>query len=245
MIPALLFLLYLLPSPPPNEAREGDAEFVRMDYARAKILYTSTLASARDSAAILWRLARLSVCSGDVTKGDEREGCYREAVEYARRCVRADSNLAQGHTWLAASLGNVAMFEGSKTKVRLSNEIKYELDRALALDSTDDVAYSILGTFYLALGNISWIERQLANIFLGSLPPGGYQEAEVALRRAVSLAPAVMRHWFELGMVYVAENRDKDAREAFSVASQLPEGVASDVRRKQRALEWLNKISKD
>jgi len=90
----------------------------------------------------------------------------------------------------AAALGNIAMFEGSKGKVRLCNEIKQELDRALDLDSLDDVAYSIMGSFYLALGKVSWIERQLASVFLGSLPDGGFEEAEAALRRAIAIAPA-------------------------------------------------------
>jgi len=245
MIGTLLMLLFLVPSPGTPPVREGDAEFVRMDYPRAKSLYESALASAKDSAAVLWRLSRLYVCTGDVAKGTEREECYRVAVDYARRCVRADSTLAQGHTWLAASLGNVAMYEGSKAKIRLSHEIKMELDRAVALDSTDDIAYSVMGSFYLALGDISWIERQLATIFLGSLPAGGYQEAEVALRRAVALAPGMIRHQYELGMVYIAEKREKEAREAFSVVTRLPTSMASDIRRKVRAQEWLEKLSTD
>ena len=160
----------------------GDEEFARLEYARAEETYDSALAAAADSAQYLWRLSRLYVCMGDMAERERKEETYRTAVAYAERCIRADSTIAQGHTWKAAALGNIAMFEGSKGKVRLCNEIKRELDRAIALDSLDDVAYSILGSFYLALGKVGWFERQIATVFLGSLPDGGFEEAEAPVQ---------------------------------------------------------------
>ena len=223
----------------------GDTEFALMHYERAEVEYDSARTASADSAQYLWRLARLFVCRGDMAEHDAREQTYRTAVEYAERCIRADSTIAAGHTWKAAALGNIAMFEGSKEKVRLCNEIKGELDRAVALDSLDDVAYSIMGSFYLALANVSWIERQLASIFLGSLPDGGFPEAEAALHRAIAIAPAVVRHWYELGTVYREEGKKKDAIEAFKVASNLPSTVASDGRTRERALRWIDRLGEE
>lgn len=223
----------------------GDAEFAQMDYTHAERAYDSACALSADSAQYLWRLARLYVCRGDVAEKDQREESYRTAAAYAARCIRSDSLLAAGHTWRAAALGNLAMFEGSKAKVRLCTEIKRELDLAVALDSTDDVAYSIMGSFYIALGKVSWIERQLAAVFLGSLPEGGYPEAEVALGRAVRLAPLVMRHRFELGNLYLAQDREKEACEEFRRASTLPVVLASDERTRRRALEWVKRLTED
>ena len=214
-----------------------------MDYAAALVRYDSLARFSPDSAEVFWRLARVNICVGDISPRDQREEIYRSAELWARRSIAANPALAAGHTWLAAALGDIAMFEGSKTKVRLCNEIKGELDRALALDSTDDVAYSILGSFYLALGRVSWIERQLAAIFLGSLPDGGYEEAEAALQHAIRLAPTAIRHWFELGMVYDAEGKTGDALTAFQQVGKLQPALASDRRRQSRAAELVTRLS--
>jgi tetratricopeptide (TPR) repeat protein len=216
-----------------------------MDYAQALARYDSLSRISPDSAQAFWRLARVHICMGDVSPRDQREEIYRSAARWARRCIAANPSLAAGHTWLAAALGDIAMFEGSKTKVQLCNEIKGELDRALALDSTDAVAYSILGSFYLALGRVSWIERQLAAVFLGSLPNGGYEEAEAALQNAVRLAPNAIRHWFELGMVYYAEGKTGDALAAFRQVGKLQPALASDQRRQSRAAEWVTRLSEE
>lgn len=223
----------------------GDAEFVRLEYGRAAEVYDSARAVAPDSAQYLWRLARLYVCVGDMTEREQREETYRKAAAYAVRCIQADSNIAEGHTWKAAALGNIAMFEGSKGKVRLCNEIKQELDRAITLDSLDDVAYSIMGSFYLALGKVSWIERQLASVFLGSLPDGGFEEAEAALRRAIAIAPGIVRHRFELALVFKEEGKTREAIESFRMAAELTTTVASDPRTKDRALRMAAKLEEE
>ncbi len=244
MIFLLLFLFPLGAAASESRPYPGDMEFTLMDYQQAEARYDSALTVSADSAKLLWRLARLYVVRGNVAEGDAKEPLFRIAGEYARRCVRADSTVAAGHTWLAAALGNIAMFEGSKAKVRLSTEIKKELDLAIALDGTDDVAYSIMGSFYLALGNVSWVERQLASIFLGSLPDGGYEESEIALRRAITLAPNVIRHRHEIGLLYIAEGRRQEAREAFAVVSKLPSVLGSDTGMKTHAAEWVKELEK-
>ncbi len=78
------------------------------------------------------------------------------------------------------------------------------------------------------MGGISWIERQLANLLLGGIPDGGYPEAEAALRRAVALAPHVMRHQYEIGMLYRDWDRIDEAKEIMRRAAHMPITVKSD-----------------
>ncbi len=208
----------------------GDKEFGCICYPEAAHLYDSLLTRSPHDAQALWRLARVYLCMGDVAPDNQVESYYRQAEQFARQCIAADSAIAEGHTWLAASLGSIAMFEGGKRKVQLTNEIKHELEIALRLDPRDDVAYSILGSFYRALGNISWFERQLASVFLGTLPEGGRPEAETALKHAIEIAPNVMRHRFELGMLYEESDRLADARQEFQAVMNLPVLLARDRR---------------
>jgi tetratricopeptide (TPR) repeat protein len=223
----------------------GDDAFTRMDYPAAIAVYESLVVARPADPQVQWRLARAHVFMGDVSRGEEKKEAYLTAERHAREAMRIDSNLAESNTWLAAALGNTAMYEGSKKKVALATEIKRLLEQSIRLNPRDDIAYSILGTFYLALGNVSWLERTLANLLLGSLPDGGYPEAETALKQAIDLAPHVVRHRFELGMVYTKMDRDDDARREFEFCVSNPIQMASDRRRVERAKEWLEENPAD
>jgi tetratricopeptide (TPR) repeat protein len=240
---ALFFFLTLVPLRVPSDAKfPGDDEFVRGEYANAVAAYDSVITTGNAQAQALWRLARVHVCLADVADHELKELLYRKAEKYARECISTDSTLSEGHSWLAVALGNIATFQGSKTKVELCNEIKFHLDRAIALNPSDDVAYSILGSFYLALGNVSWLERQLASLFLGSLPDGGYDDARRALQTAIRLAPNVIRHHYELATTYRLMGRTEDAVAEYKVSVELPPMLASDPRTQQRAREWIERL---
>ncbi|MFN0158345.1 MAG: tetratricopeptide repeat protein [Bacteroidota bacterium] len=238
-----VFLLLVIPNSLPSLLERGDQEFARMNYPAAEIIYVAALGTTADSAGLLWRLARVYVCMGEVATPDQKPDLYRRAEVFAQRSILADSMESEGHTWRAAALGNIAMFEGAKTKVSLCHVIKQELECSIRLNPEDDIAYSILGSFYRALGNVSWIERQLAAAFLGSLPEGGYDESERALRKAIALAPGVIRHHFELGELYMEQDRYREALEEFRQVLILPVLLASDERTQLSAAGLIKSIS--
>jgi tetratricopeptide (TPR) repeat protein len=228
---------------PLSRLAAGDDAFVRMEYASAVDFYTAALDQHPDDPDVLWRLARVHVCRGEVLEGDERTAECKEAEMFARRCIEQDSTKPEGHCWLAAALGYLALDAGRKDQLRFSHELVHEVNATLALNPNDDAAYSILGSFYRALGNVSWFQRQLAAIFLGKVPEGGYEEAEVALKKAISLAPDVMRHQYELGVLYIDMGRRDEARKVLENAATLPIKVAIDRPRLRRIRELLQELS--
>ena len=213
---------------PASLIQAGDAEFLAINYDGALSFYHSALALEPDNPDVHWRLARVYVTAGEVAPAGDRRGCYQKAEFHARRCTELDPETAEGHTWLAAALGNRALFEGGRTKIELANQIKAELDRALALRQDDDVTYSILGSYYFAVGSVSWFERQLASVFLTSVPEGGYEEAEAAFLKANELAPDAPRHRFELGKLYLDWGREEEGRRMLESALRLPISAAGD-----------------
>lgn len=214
--------------------QRGDAQFIKQEYFSAIASYEEHLKHNTEDAEALWRIARALISIGDVAPKQDREQHFRNAEQYATRAVKSDSMNSDAHTWRAVTLGYIALFEGSKTKVRLCNEIKHELDAAIRLNPKNDVAYSIYGTFYRTLGKVTWYERTLANLLLGGLPDGGYSEAERALKKAIELSPTLIRHHFELGMVYLETERTEEARKVFTEALKLPVLLASDHQRIER-----------
>lgn len=236
---SVVLLLMLRLSDLPGAIASGDQAFARIDYPEAVRRYEAALAEHPAEPELLWRLARVYVCSGEVASEDERRAMFLSAEKFARQCIAADSSSAPGHTWLAGALGYIALDEGVTRKVALSRELLQEALRALDLNPNDDAAYSIIGSFYRALGNAGWLQRTIAEVFLGSVPKGGYEEAESALQNAIRIAPGIMRHRYELGVLYLDMGRTEDARASLTEAIALPVLTAIDRPRLAKARELL------
>lgn len=221
----------------------ADAAFYSMDYPTAVTGYETVLQSRPDDPQILWRLARVQVCLAEVQDDVQRKTTCEVAEGYARRCIRADAALAEGHTWLAAALGYIALSEGSRRQAEITREILAETDRALELDPQDDAALSIRGSVFRALGNVGWVKRQFASLLFGGVPSGGYEEAEAALKQAIALAPDVMRHSYELGVLYLDWGRKDDARRVLEQALSMPIRVAIDRPRHEKIKLFLSQLA--
>jgi tetratricopeptide (TPR) repeat protein len=241
MIGVLGFLLLMFD--PAANVSLGDAAFLQIDYATAIAAYEEQLPPFPNDAELLWRLARVYVCTGEVKENGEGEPYFKKAEQFARHCIRVDSTKVEGHTWLAATLGYLALHAGVKEQVRFTGEMHEEIKRSLALDPNNDAACSMLGSMYRALANVSWVQRQLAAIFVGSIPQGGFEEGETALKKAIALAPDVMRHHYELGVLYLDCGKKEEGRAALVRAATLPIRVAIDRPRFEKIkalLEMLN-----
>jgi tetratricopeptide (TPR) repeat protein len=217
----------------------GDAAFLQIDYPAAIVAYEEQLERFPNDPELLWRLARVHVCAGEVKENGEGEPLFHKAEVYARRCIQLDSANAEGHTWLAAALGYRALNAGMKDQVRLTNEMHDEIQTALALDPSNDAAYSMRGSLLRALGNLGWVKRALASIFVGSVPDGDFVKAEEALKKAIALAPDVMRHHYELGVLYLDWGRVVEARQVLLHAAKLPIRVAIDRQRVEKIRQLL------
>lgn len=240
---ALLLSFIIFSFNPPEDISIGDAAFFRMDYPAASIAYEDQLRSQSNAPEILWKLARVYVCSGEVKDPPESEAFFKKAEMYARRSILLDSTKSESHTWLAAALGYLALNAGIKEQVRLTNELHLSIERALALNPNNDAAYSIRGSFYRALGNVSWFQRQLASLFLGSVPEGDFEDGERAFKKAISLAPDVMRHHYELGVLYLDWDKKAEAKKSLEIAATLPIRVAIDKPRLAKIKELLASLN--
>lgn len=235
-------ILLLLPVRSPGDGvpaiQSGDTAFARMDYAEALREYKRG-AGQSAGAPLLWRISRLYVLMSEVSVEPESATCLDSALVYARAAIRADSTDPGGYTWLAGALGYRALAADMPDRLILSVQLLAAIDRALHLQPDNDVALSIKGSFYRALGNVGWIQRQLGELLFGDIPDGGYREAEDALLRAIAIAPDVMRHRYELAVLYLDMERDGEAKGELLRASTLPVRIASDRPRLLKIAELL------
>jgi tetratricopeptide (TPR) repeat protein len=238
MVFTFLFLYFF---PDTIILQQGDEHFIAQDYFGAINMYQSHLKNHPNDAEAYWRMVRATICAGDISKPDEQEQYYRNAVQLSKTALQLDSANSNVQCWYAVSLGYIAIFEGSKKKVELCHQIQKALEISIALDPRNDIAYSIYGTFYRALGNVNWLERHLANLLLGGLPNGGYAEAETMLLKAIDIAPNILRHRYELGLLYFEWGKNEKGKAVFKSALKLPQTLASDqIRIKDMKEKLLN-----
>ncbi len=218
-----------------------DRLFDKQAYDSARRLLEKMLKKAPNDAEVLWRLSNHAINDGDAATDPERQKRYfKKGVAYAERAVKADNNNAFAHAYVAAAYGSYAMFAGGEEKVKLANSIRDELDMALKLDADNQVAHTIYGTWHREVASVSWLERQLANMFLGSMPDGSIEESINHLKKAIKSGPKVLRHRFELGLTYAAADRDKEAAATFRAALKCPNGWRIDPIRRIRMRDWLS-----
>ncbi len=246
MVVALIGLVLSLGSDPLVAMNRGDAAFARIAYTDAVEAYREGLSAAPHDRHILWRLARVTVCMAEVEEDPaKRQSLLAQGEEAARRCIQIDSTMTEGYTWLAGALGYQALDAGMSDQVRIAQELVSATDAAIRLDPSNDAAWSIRGSFFRALGNVGWVKRQLASILLGSIPRGGFTEAEEALKTAIRLAPEIMRHRYELGVVYLDQGRQGEARRMFREAAALEVRTAIDRPRREKALTFIRELGED
>lgn len=100
--------------------------------------------------------------------------------------------------------------------------------KAIQLNTNDDIAYSILGSLYREIGNISWVDKKLAITFIRKIPDGGYVESEQSFNKIIAINAQLMRHGYELGLLYTYWDKEEQANVAFQRAKNCPVLVASD-----------------
>src|SRR5437867_266209 len=115
---------------------------------------------------------------------------------------------------------------------------------ALAIDSTHDGAYHLMGAWHAEVKRLSWIERKAAAILFGGgfLSKGNWDDAQRYLEKAVALKPRNIFHRLELGEVYVDLGKYSKAREQFTALATLPIGDVLDPEYKKEARQVLEDI---
>ncbi len=170
----------------------ADRFYAGFDFEAALSACRAGLAVDSTSYDLQWRLARSLIDRGARAEYDKNkpkaEAAYGEAVAAGRRAVVLDAAKPEGHLELAVALGRLALFKGGKDKIRLSKEIKSEVDRALAIDPKQDRAEHVLARWNRGIAELNFFEKAAANTILGGLPKGAtMDEAVTHFEKAIAL----------------------------------------------------------
>jgi tetratricopeptide (TPR) repeat protein len=135
---------------------KGDSLFNLFDNKGALEHYLTALQLDSMNYEANWKAARAFTDVGEnIEDDDERAEFYLKGSLCARKAVQIDSMGAKAHLYLSISLGRVALDAGAKERIKLSKEIKKEVDLAIKYDPNNDTAYHVLGRWNRKLSNLS------------------------------------------------------------------------------------------
>ncbi|MGD8229119.1 MAG: hypothetical protein PVH82_14250 [Desulfobacteraceae bacterium] len=225
---------------------QGDAAYKKFDNKAALEFFKNALETDPKNYEAAWKSARAYVDVGEkLSDKKERRSYYEKGYECAQKAVAIHPNGSKGHLFLSIAIGQVALDAGAKERVRLSKEVKSEVDKALSIDPLDDVAWHVLGRWHRRLSSLSWIEKNFANMFLGGVPREASMENAVdCFKKAIQLNPAHINHHLELGITYEKMGEKDLAVKAYTKVLKLPIRDADDEDHKKEAEERLRKMGK-
>ena len=169
---------------------------------------------------------------------------YRIAEDYARRALKVNANSTWSHFWLAAALGNAAIVSSTARQLELANQIRARIEKAIALDPENGLAYHAYGVWHRKVAEIGAASRAFASVLYGhSVPTGSLEKSIEFLKRAVELNPTVIVSRLELARSYIARGEWEPARALLRSISDLPIQFSDDNKHKQQAAQLLAEVS--
>jgi tetratricopeptide (TPR) repeat protein len=185
---------------------KGDEFHKNFDNVNAVINYEKAYNLAPDNYEILLKLTVTYNDAGEeyvqLRKRDLAEKYINKAVEYAEIFHKKFSDSADVYCYLALSYGNVAMFRGSKEKIKLANVVKENATKSLQMDPDQFVPYVVLGIYHREIANLGFFERLFANTFLGDVPEGSFEESIEMFNKALSILPNTIVPTYQLAKTY-------------------------------------------
>jgi len=223
--------------------RQGDVFYARLQPAEALKFYLPAEKLDPRNGRLLVRIARqYRHLVSETAKRAEKLRLGGMAVDYAKRAVALAPNDSEAHLALAIGTGKLLPLQSSKEQVANSSIIKNAADKAIALDPASDLAWQVLGRWYLNLAEVGSMKRALAQIAYGKLPAARYEDAERCFLKAIELNPNRLMHYIELGRTYSNMGREAEARKFITKGLAMPDTEKDDPETKQRGREILKKL---
>ena len=223
--------------------QKGDVCYTNLQAAEALECYLPAEKLDPNNVRLLVRIAReYRHLMSDATDPCEKRQLANTAVDYAQRAVALAPNDPETQLALAISYGKILPMEETKQQIATQRLVKSAVDKVIALNPTNDLAWHVLGRWYLALADVGTVKRALARIAYGKLPPAKYEDAVRCFEKAIALNPNRLMHRIELGRTYAAMGRDADARKFINKGLAMPETEKDDPETKNLGRQILKKL---
>lgn len=161
------------------------------------------------------------------------------ALTYALRAVSLAPNNAEAHLSVAICHAKSLELYDNRAKMTALRQVKTSADRAIALDSKNDLAWYILGRWHEKVAELSTLKRKVAEFAYGSLPNATNDDAAKCFRKAISINPSRSPYNIDLGITCAAMGNQADARKHIEKGLAMPSKGKDDPETKKRGRDLL------
>ena len=223
--------------------QKGDVFYAKLQAAEALKSYLPAEKLDPNNVRLLVRIAReYRHLMSDATQASEKLQLGNTAVDYAQRAVALAPNDPETQLALAISYAKMLPIVGTKQQIANSRLIKIAVDKVIALDPTNDLAWHVLGRWYRALADVGTVKRFFARVAFGTLPSAKYEDAVPCFEKAIALNPNRLMHYIELGRTYAQMGRDADARKFITKGLAMPGTEKDDPETKNLGRQVLKNL---
>jgi tetratricopeptide (TPR) repeat protein len=113
---------------------KGDVAYKNFDNRAALKYYSTALESEPKNYEAAWKSARAYVDVGEkLSDKKERRSYYEKGYDCAKKAVAINPTGSKGHLFLSIAIARVALDAGAGERVKLSKEVKSEVDLELGI----------------------------------------------------------------------------------------------------------------
>lgn len=220
--------------------KQGDVHDVRFNPAEALKSYLPAEKLEPDNVDILLRIARqyrhLMADSSTMTEKLRFSGM---GLNYAKRAVALAPSDSEAHLSVAICHAKALELYSNKEKMAALRQVKSSADKAVSLDSNNDLAWYILGRWHEKVADLSSLKRKVAEMAYGGLPKASNDDAVKCFSKAISINPGRSPYHIDLGITRAAMGNHADARKSIQKGLAMPSQGKDDPETKKRGKEIL------
>jgi tetratricopeptide (TPR) repeat protein len=223
----------------------GDSLHAAMNPAGALKEYEAAIAIDPKSYTALIDASRDAVDVGEFTNDkNARTQLFHTGELYARRAVEVNPQGADGHFFLARSLGRMALSLGPRDRVKYATDVRDQAMDALKIDPNHPGALHVMGMWNAEVMRLNGPTRWIAKNVLGGQVFGSanWKNAVQYMEKAVAVEPTRIAHRIDLAEIYRDVDDKTRAREQLQAVITQPATDYNDRFYKQRAEKDLKDL---
>lgn len=220
--------------------KQGDVYDRKFEPKEALKSYLPAEQLAPDNVELLLRIARqYRHQMADSAAAPEKIRLSAVSLDYARRAVALAPGNSEAHLSIAICYAKSLELFSSKEKMNALRHVKTSTDKALTLDSSNDLAWYILGRWHEKVAALSTLKRKVAEFAFGGLPKATNEDAVKCFQRAISINPNRSPYLIDLGITYAAMGRHAEARKHIEKGLAMLSQGKDDPETKKRGRDLL------
>lgn len=220
--------------------KQGDLYDQKLEPTEALKFYQQAEKIEADNVDLLLRIARqYRHLMQDESNQSEKMKLGGIAKDYAVRAATLNPKESEAHLSIAISHAKMVPLLGNKERMESSRQIKIEVDKAIKLDPSSDLAWHILGCWHQKLAGIGLLKRTMAMVVYEGLPTAKNEDAIKCFEKAIELNPSRLIHYIELGRTYAQMGDATKAREYIDKGLLMPDTGKDDPASKENGRKTL------